>query len=233
MKNHFNVIMSAALIAGCITGSGCQNKQTTTTNNNDNHSVQTFTNPDDAAKSALDVLQALASNSKLNGVLALSAEEVKQLTVGRSIPLQEISYQQLLKGDSMQTLPPPSSERSRMLYPLEIGNVPRTTAIVSGSNNNWKLSSAGDNNYVALLSSQKAEGSSNMSLVEVPGLGISFLRYEINGGVIYVPDRNVPDAKIMKGESMTEQQALQSLVQYAHEFERLHGKEISNKKFTD
>ena len=195
--------------------------------------MQTFTTPDDAAKSSLDVLQALASNSKLNSVLYLSSDEVKQLNVGRPIPLQELSYQILLKTDSLQTLPPPPSELSRFLYPLEINNVPRTTALVSGNNNSWKLSSAGDNGYVALLSSQKAEGASDISVVEVPGLGVNFLRYVINGAVIYVPDRDVPDAKIVKGESMTEQQALQSLIQYAREFERLHGKEISNKKFTD
>jgi len=239
MKKHFKVIISAALIAGCITGSGCQNKQTTTTttnNNNDNHSVQTFSTPDDAAKSSLDVLQAIASNTKLNGVLSLSSDEVKQLAVGKSIPLQELSYQWLLKAnpDSIHTMPPANAgELSRLLYPLEITNVPRTTAVVSGNNDSWKLSSAGDNQYVALLSSQKPEGASNMSVIEVPGLGVSFLSYTVNGAVLYVPDRNVPDAKIIKGEPMAEQQALQSLAQYAREFDRLHGKDISNKKFTD
>jgi hypothetical protein len=72
-----------------------------------------------------------------------------------------------------------------------------------------------------------------MSVIEVPGLGVSFLRYTVNGVVMYVPDRSVPDAKIIKGEPMPEQQALQSLAQYARVFDRLHGKDISNKKFTD
>lgn len=235
MKKHFDVIISAALIAGCITGSGCQNKPTmTTSNNNDSTSMQTFSNPDDAAKSSLDVLQALASNTKLNGVLSLSADEVKQLTVGRSIPMQELSYQWLLKADSTNlTLPPPSSEHSALLYPLEINNVPRTTAVVSGNKDGWKLSSAGDNNYLALLSSQKPESVSDMSVIEVPGLGVSFLRYTVNGVVLYTSDRDVPDAKIMKGEPMGEQQALQSLARYARVFESMHGKEINDKKFVD
>lgn len=236
MKNIFKAFISATFIFCCMFSSSCQNKQNENNNNNNGQQMpDTFSNPDSAAATSIHVLQTLASNEKLKGTINLSADEVKQLQVGKAIPLQEISYNELLKvnPDSITAPPVDMSQKSQMLYPLQINGAIKTTALVYGDGSQWKLSSAGDNRHVELLSMQKPDSASNVSLMDVPGLGISFLKYTINGQNFYVANRSIVSAKIEKGRAVPERQALQSLAVYAKQFDEKYGKDIKNKKIVD
>lgn len=236
MKNIFKAFISATFIFCCMFSSSCQNKQNeNNNNNNDKQMPDTFSNPDSAAASSIHVLQTLASNEKLKGAVNLSADEVNQLQVGKAIPVQEISYNGLLKSnpDSIAAPPVDMSQKSQMIYPLQINSAIKTTALVYGNGSEWKLSSAGDNKHVELLSMQRPDSAGNISLMDVPGLGISFLKYTINGQNFYVPNRSIPSVKIEKGRPIPERQALQSIAIYARQFDEKYGKDIKNKKLVD
>lgn len=197
---------------------------------------QTFTSPDSAVDAAISLLQTLASNEKIKGTINLSPDESRQLKAGKAIPVQEISYNDLLKANPDSMSPPPpvnADQQNKWLYPLQINNVTKTTAVVTKSNDSWQITSAGDNSYVEMLSSQKLEGASQLGIIEVPGLTISFLRFVVNNNVVYIPNRNIPEAKMEKGQAMNERQVLQSLVLYARQVEAKYGKDIRDKKAVD
>lgn len=234
MKRKYFLLLSVLAGSFYMTGSSCQNKNNT--DQKDDQVKHNFTNPDSAARLSLTVLQGIVSNEKLKGTIPLSPEEVRQLTLGQPIAVQELSYDELLKAPPDSVPPPPAPDpmqQTRWLYPLQIDSSVKTTAVVSKSDDYWKLSSTGDNSYVELLSAQKPEGASVMSLIEVPGLSVRFLRYVVNGAVFYASDRDLPEAKIGKGRLMPEQQALQSLAAYAHVVDQKYGKDIRDKKAVD
>lgn len=233
MKNYIRLILLIGIISGYATMTSCQDNKTAS-NNNGNGKEKVYTRPEDAAKSALAVLNELATNPKTKGATSLSADEVKKLQVGAPIALTQISYEALLRANA-DSMPSPvtavMTEQSSWLFPLELNGVAATIATVRGSNNNWALSTAGDNKYVNGFLSNKTEGI--IDIIEVPGLGINFLRYKTNEAVFYLADRDLAEAEIAKDRPMTERQALQSLVRYARIFESKYGKDLKNKKLVD
>lgn len=235
MKNIFKMFVAATFIFCCIFNSSCQNKQNENNHNNGQQMPDIFASPDSAAATAIHVLQAITSNEKLKGAVNLTSDEVKQLRVGKAIPVQEISYDNLLNAnpDSISTPPVELSQRSQMLYPLLINSAIKTTALVHGNGTEWTLSSAGDNRHVELLSMQKPENASDLRLMDVPGLGISFLSYTIDGQSFYMPNKSIPSANIEKGHAVPERQMLRSLAIYARQFNEKYGKDIKNHRFAD
>ena len=232
MKNQYKLLLIVCFVYGFSIVTSCQNKAAMTDQNGGNS--KTFSKPEDAATSALNVLSELASNANTKGAISLSAEEVKQLKVGTPIPLIEISYESLLKAnaDSMPApITPTTSTQSRWLFPLEINGNAATTAVVYGAGNSWELHSTGDNRYVNNFLARKRE--STADIIEVPGLGVDFLRYKENEVVLYISDKDIPEADITKDRPMPERQALQALVRYARIFESKYGPDIKNKKLTD
>jgi hypothetical protein len=222
------------MIFGCILNFGCKNQQTTTAQNNNKQ--QTFDNADDAAKSALNVLQTLAADKNLSGAISLTADETKQLTVGKALNVQEVSYDKLLSVNpdssfDVATIMQPGQQH--LLYPLEINGSPKTTALVSMTDNRWKLSSAGDNSYMELLTSKQIMQDSGVQIVDVPGMHIRFITYTENGRKFYISDSDVPESKIEKGQPMEEQQALHALASYAQIFNSKYGDQIKQKKVLD
>src|SRR5882724_9455088 len=153
MKRIYKVFSLVPIILFCIVNSSCQNQKTT--NDNGNQMKQTFDNPDSAAGASINLLLSLVSNEKLKGVINLSTDEVRQLKVGKAIAVQELSYNDLLKAKPDSVPPPPianAAQQDKWLYPLEINNSPKTTAMVSKTNDSWRIASAGDNSYVEMLS---------------------------------------------------------------------------------
>lgn len=233
MKTHFKLLIAATFILSCFITSSCQNKQANN-NNNGRQMGDKFSNPDSAAQASIHVIQSIASNEKLRGALNLTADEAKQLTAGTAVPLQEISYSDLLKAnpDSV-TLPSNDATQNSLIYPLQINGTTKTTSVVAKTNDSWRVSRAGVNSYAEMLASQKPEGATNVSIVEVPGLSISFIKYSINDSTVYIASRTIPSVRIVKGEPMNERQTLQALALYAREIEKKYGKDISDKKVVD
>lgn len=234
MKKIYKFLLFIAAISFCMVNSSCQDQKTG--NNNGDQMKQTFTSPDSAAEAAISVLQTLASNEKLKGTINLSPDEARQLKAGKAIAVQEISYNDLLKANPDSVAPPPAvnpEQQPKWLYPLEINNTVKTTAVVTKTDGSWRIASAGDNTHVEMLSSQKPEGASGVGIIEVPGLHVSFLRVATNDTIVYIANRNLPEAKIEKGQRMNERQALQLLAAYARLVESKYGKDIKDKKVVD
>jgi hypothetical protein len=126
-----------------------------------------------------------------------------------------------------------STSQRKWLYPLQINDTTRTTSIVTKNDGLWKLTSAGDNTHVDILNAQRPADAAVADLIEVPGLNISFLRYQTNNGAFYSSNRSIPEVKIEKGQLIPEGQALRSLVSYARIIEEKYGKDIKNKKIVD
>lgn len=234
MKKLYKFLLSVLTFFTFVMYSNCQNKKNN--DGNGDQAKQRFTTPDSAVQKAMEVLQALASDEKLKNTINLSAEEVKQLKVGQKIIVQEISYNDLLKANPDSVPPPPAADpasQDKWLFPLQIDNTTKTTSVVTKSNGSWKMTSAGDNSHVELLNTQKPQDASNVSLVEVPGLNINFLRYHTSNGFFYSPDQSIPEVKIEKGQLIPERQALQSLALYARMIEEKYGKDIRDKKIVN
>jgi hypothetical protein len=233
MKKMHKVLLSILIIPLYIMNSSCQEKRDNGGNGDQNKN--SFTTPDSAAQKAIEVLQTLASDEKLKGTTNLTPEEVRQLKVGKAIAVHELSYDELLKANP-DSVPPPvmdSTSQRKWLYPLQINNTTRTTSIVTKNDGLWKLTSAGDNAHVEILNAQRPADAAVADLIEVPGLSISFLRYQTNNGVFYSSNRSIPEVKIEKGQLIPESQALRSLVSYARIIEEKYGKDIKNKKIVD
>lgn len=227
------VLLSILIIPLYIMNSSCQEKRDNDGNGDQNKN--SFTTPDSAAQKAIEVLQTLASDEKLKGTTNLTPEEVRQLKVGKAIAVHELFYDELLKANP-DSVPPPvmdSTSQRKWLYPLQINNTTRTTSIVTKNDGLWKLTSAGDNTHVGILNAQRPADAAIADLIEVPGLSISFLRYQTNNGVFYSSNRSIPEVKIEKGQLIPEGQALRSLVSYARIIEEKYGKDIKNKKIVD
>lgn len=233
MKKMHKVLLSILIIPLYIMNSSCQEKRDNDGNGDQNKN--SFTTPDSAAQKAIEVLQTLASDEKLKGTTNLTPEEVRQLKVGKAIAVHELFYDELLKANP-DSVPPPvmdSTSQRKWLYPLQINNTTRTTSIVTKNDGLWKLTSAGDNTHVGILNAQRPADAAIADLIEVPGLSISFLRYQTNNGVFYSSNRSIPEVKIEKGQLIPEGQALRSLVSYARIIEEKYGKDIKNKKIVD
>lgn len=233
MKKMHKVLLSILIIPLYIMNSSCQEKRDNDGNGDQNKN--SFTTPDSAAQKAIEVLQTLASDEKLKGTTNLTPEEVRQLKVGKAIAVHELSYDELLKANP-DSVPPPvmdSTSQRKWLYPLQINNTTRTTSIVTKNDGLWKLTSAGDNTHVGILNAQRPADAAVADLIEVPGLSISFLRYQTNNGIFYSSNRSIPEVKIEKGQLIPEGQALRSLVSYARIIDEKYGKDIKNKKIVD
>lgn len=233
MKKMHKVLLSILIIPLYIMNSSCQEKRDNDGNGDQNKN--SFTTPDSAAQKAIEVLQTLASDEKLKGTTNLTPGEVRQLKVGKAIAVHELFYDELLKANP-DSVPPPvmdSTSQRKWLYPLQINNTTRTTSIVTKNDGLWKLTSAGDNTHVGILNAQRPADAAIADLIEVPGLSISFLRYQTNNGVFYSSNRSIPEVKIEKGQLIPEGQALRSLVSYARIIEEKYGKDIKNKKIVD
>jgi len=234
MNSIYKPLLSVLIIFFYIQNSSCQNQKGT--GNNGDQVKNTFSNPDSAAATSLAVLQDLASNEKLKGTINLTPDEARQLVMGKAIPVQEIAYNDLLKAQPDSALLSPPADpgvQKKWLYPLQINNATRTTAIVTKNDGSWRLTSAGNNSYVEVLSSQMPAGAAVVSMMEVPGLNILFLRYVTDGHFFYIANRNVPEVKIEKGQLIPERVLLQSLMTYARQVEEKNGKDIRNKKIVD
>ena len=214
--------------------SSCQNRKDP--GNNGDQMKNTFANPDSAAATSIVVLQALASDEKLKGTTNLTPDEAKQLVVGKPIPVHEVGYNDLLKAQPDSSLLSPSfdsGQQKKWLYPLQLQQATKTTAIVTKSESAWKLTSAGNNGYVDLLSTPTPAGASAISVIEVPGLNVNFWHYVADGRSIYISNRNIPEVKIEKGQLIPERELLPALVAYARIVEEKNGKDIRNKKIVD
>jgi len=215
--------------------SSCQNKQEPA-GGSGGQKKNNFANPDSAAAASIRVLQTLASDEKVKGAVNLTPDEAKQLVVAKPISVQEISYNDLVKAqpDSALLAPPTDSGlQKKWLYPLQINHVTKTTAIVTKSSEAWKLTSAGNNGYVDILSTQLPPGASAISILDVPGLNVLFLHYIVDGRPVYIASRNIPEVKIEKGRLLSGPELFQSLVTYARLVEDKNGKDIRNKKIVD
>jgi hypothetical protein len=234
MKRVYKILLSVLIISFYMLDSSCQNKKEP--GNNGDQMKITFANPDSAAATSVVVLQTLASDEKLKGTINLTPDEAKQLVIGKAIPVQEISYNDLLKDRPDSAILSPSADsalQKKWLYPLQVNNSTKTTAIVTKNDASWKLTSAGNNSYVEVLSSQRPAGASVVSVIEVPGLNVLFLRCVADGRFLYIPSRTIPEVKIEKGQLIPERELLQSLLTYARQVEEKNGKDIKNKKIVD
>lgn len=232
MKIILRIFASAVLVFCFITGNG-QNRPPG--NDKEQRKRDIFTDPESAAAKAIYVLKALVANEKLKGMVNLSPAEVNQLQVGRAIPVLELSYNGIIKAglDSILTALLDQSQKTKLLYPLQVNGITKTTALVYGENGKWKLSTAGDNRYVDLIGIKVPENADNIELIEIPGLGISMLGYSIGQQVFYIADRNIDSIKMEKGRPMPEKQALRAITIYARQFDEKYGREIRNRKLID
>lgn len=234
MKKLYRLSLSVLFISFYLMSSNCQNKNQNSGDGDQQKNI--FSSPDSAAQRGIEVLTTLASNEKLKGATSLSADQVKQLKVGKAIAIQEMSYNDLLKA-SLDSVPPPPAinvdAQSKWLYPLQLNDNTMTTTLVTKSNDGWKLTSAGDNTNVELINAQKQKNDSIVSLLEVPGLKINFLRYRTSNGIFYSSNRSIPELKVEKGQLIPERQALNALASYARTIEEKYGKDIKNKKISD
>ena len=230
MKIILKSLVTAATIMIYTLNIGCQNQHNTVAQNN---KEQTFTNADDAAKSALEVLQKLTADKNFQSTMSLTSDEAKQLTLGKALDVIEVSYNKLLKADSLPISELMQDGYLRKLYPLEINGYLKTTAIVYSKGDSWKLSSAGDNSYIELLSLKRPSGDSDIHIVEVPGVHLQFISYTTNGEKFYISDSDIPDSKITKGKPIEEHQFLSQLTSYVHAFDSKYGEKIREKKIVD
>lgn len=214
-------------------------QQNTKDNDNGQNMQQTFKTADEAAKSGIELLKAMASNKSLNHQFPFTADEIGKFSVGKPMPMQEISFSRLIQlSQDTPDLKRVALPATKQLYPIQLDSAIRSTAVVSGGGDTWKLNSAGLGGYVPLFQfrSRLAMKDSLLSaamVYEIPGLSLHCLVYRSSTGNIVVPDKSLPETRIVKGEPIPENEFGRQLVAYAKDFYKKNKEAIDNRKITD
>jgi len=178
--------------------------------------------PQQAADTAIGVLQKLVNEQNYRSLGFDSVDEVKQAQLGQPLTVMNIPLEALKgyqPGTDPQTLLVKSSET---IYPVTVNAQVKSSVTIVHSEAGYAPSSFGNAPIVKALSQyRQGPNAESQFVVRVPALNLYFLGQTVEGKTMIVPIAEDPRFKLRPGEAVSLEAALPELVAAANAYNGL------------
>lgn len=241
LKSIFLIVL-AALAVSC-EGRGPMSSSTPATS-----AQNQMKGHDEAARKALETLPGLVTAENFSAMGFTSVEEARTATLGTPTPLRTVSYNKLLEYQPGAPLAQLFDGPDQFVYPVMVGQAVRTSIVVAQQPEGWRIGTVGDR-YLAGLLGQPTQApaaptatasptptptsdavSQKVELISIPGISVDLISFTEGDQRMLQPVNDLPEAKLVKGRAVREQDALVALSTYAREFDRKYGEEIRKRR---
>ena len=180
------------------------------------------TQPQEAATTAIGVLQKMVNESNFRDLGFDSLDQVKQAQPGQPLKVFEIGLDQL-KGYKAETNPDSLLlQSSKTIYPVEVNGQVKSSFTVNHRENGYQASSFGNAAIIKSLSQYRQSGvAGNDFVVRVPAFNMYYLGRRIENRLLLVPIIDDPRLKLKPGEAVPAQTVLEQLVPLANAYNGL------------
>jgi hypothetical protein len=180
------------------------------------------TNPEEAATTAIGVLQKLVNEQNFRELGFDSVDQVKQAQPGQPFNVFKIGLEQL-KGYKAEADPNGLLAQSpKTLYPVVVNGQVKSSFTVNHRESGYQASSFGNAAIIKSLSQYRQSGVvGNDFVVRVPAFNMYYLGRRIENRLLLVPIIDDPRLKLKPGEAVPAQTVIEQLVPLAKEYNGL------------
>jgi hypothetical protein len=170
----------------------------------------------EAATSAISMLQKLVDGQNYKSLGFQSIDEVRQAQLGQPIEVYNISLEKLKsyqKGQDPKSLLTPSAET---IYPVIVGGSVRTGVTIVRKEQGYESSSFGHADIVKRLAQYRRSAAE--FAVRIPAFNMYFVGRHMETRVVLVPIVNNPQLKVQAGEAAPLEVVVDQLRPYANPY---------------
>lgn len=215
---------------------------------------------EEAARKALETLPGLVNAENFTAMGFTSVEEARSATLGTPVPLRTVSYNKLLQYQPGAPLTQLFEGPEQFVYPVMVGQAVRTSIVVAQQPDGWRIGTVGDRYLASLIGQSTQQPgaptaaasptasptpaasptatatptseavSRRVELISIPGIGVDLISFTEGDQRMLQPANDLPEAQLVRGRAVREQDALAALSNYAREFDRKYGEEIRKRR---
>lgn len=180
------------------------------------------TQPQEAAETAIGVLQKMVNQQNFHDLGFDSVDEVKQAQAGQPFNVFEIGLDQL-KSYKAETDPNSLlAQSSKTIYPVTVNGQVKSSFTINHRESGYQASSFGNAAIIKSLSRYRQSGVvGNDFVVRVPAFNMYYLGRRIENKLLLVPIIDDPRLQLKTGEAVPAQTVLQQLVPLANAYNGL------------
>jgi hypothetical protein len=170
----------------------------------------------EAATSAISMLQKLVDGQNYKSLGFQSIDEVRQAQLGQPIEVYNISLEKLKSyqtGQDPKSLLTPSAET---IYPVIVGGSVRTGVTIVRKEQGYESSSFGHADIVKRLAQYRRSAAE--FAVRIPAFNMYFVGRHMETRVVLVPIVNNPQLKVQAGEAAPLEVVVDQLRPYANPY---------------
>jgi len=177
--------------------------------------------PQQAASTALGVLQQFVTASNYQAMGFASAGEVKGAQLGSPLNLYNIGLDALRSYETSTDVNKLLVLSNESVYPVTVGGEVKSSVSIVKLENGYQVSSFGNAKAIASLARFRQAAPSDEFIVRVPALNIQFLGRRLEGRVLLVPTMEDSRLKVAVGEAVPLDVVLGQLVPLAKAYNGL------------
>lgn len=178
--------------------------------------------PQEAATTAIGVLQKMVTEKNFHALGFDSADQVKQAQLGEPLSIYDVGLDQLKTyktGTDPNTL---LVQSSRTLYPVTVNGQVKSSVTISHKESGYQASSFGNAEIIKSLSRyRQAQAASGDFVVRIPAFNMYYLARRVEKRLVLVPIIDDPRLKLKPGEAVSAETVLDQLVPLANAYNGL------------
>ena len=178
--------------------------------------------PQEAATTAIGVLQKMVTEKNFRALGFDSADQVKQAQLGEPLAIYDVGLDQLKTyktGTDPNTL---LVQSSRTLYPVTVDGQVKSSVTISHKESGYQASSFGNAEIIKSLSRyRQAQTASGDFVVRIPAFNMYYLARRVEKRLVLVPIIDDPRLKLKPGEAVSAETVLDQLVPLANAYNGL------------
>lgn len=178
--------------------------------------------PQEAAKNAVSVLQKLVTEQNFKSMGFESLEEVKNAQLGQPLQVYTIGLDKLKTAEPGADPATVLTQSPETIYPVTVQGAVRSSVTITHLRDGYAPASFGNADIVKALSRfRQAEAGQNEFVVRVPAFNMYFLARRVETRVVLVPILDDPRIKAKAGEPVPLPTLLETLRPLANEYNGL------------
>lgn len=176
--------------------------------------------PQEAATTAIGVLQKMVTESNFRSMGFDSADQVKQAQLGSPYAIYDVNLEQLKGYKTGSDANALLTQSSRTLYPVTVNGEVKSSVTINHKETGYQASSFGNAAIIKALSRYR-QGTDGDFVVRVPAFNMYYLGRRAEKQLLLIPIIDDPRLKLKPGEPVKAETVIDQLVSLANSYNGL------------
>lgn len=196
----------------------------TTQLDNQNENGNNFKSAEEAISYTINNLPQILSEKQKASYGFASDEDIKTLTVIKTIPVIFISFDELVKSADTALITNSENNKNAYLYSLGKDGQLRICVLLKNNKDKWIVSTIGMKKYILSL----AAHNNAQSIIEFPGIEMGFVQLQDSSKKLYAPIAGYSSANINASDRYEEADLIRKLKNYVDVLDKKYQNKLRN-----